>query len=80
MKLDEKVVRCFSHLRAPEFAPLVEYLKAYRLEALERMAQVNETDRIYRLQGQVGAVREILDLVEGAESIMARMNASRKAG
>jgi len=44
------------------------------------MAQVNESDRIYRLQGQVGAIREILDLVEGAESIMARMNASRKNG
>ena len=80
MKLDEKVVRCFSHLRAPEFAPLVEYLKAYRLETLERMAQVGEPDKVYRLQGQVGAIREILDLVEGAESIMARMNANRKIG
>jgi hypothetical protein len=80
VKLDEKVVRCFSHLRAPEFIALVEYLKATRQEALEKMAQVVDTDKIYRLQGQVGAIGEILQLVEGAENIMAKMNASRKAG
>lgn len=80
MKLDEKVIRCFTQLRSPEMQPLMEYLAALRLEALEMMGQVTDVDKIYRLQGKAGAIREILELVESAEVVIAKMNANRKIG
>lgn len=80
MKIDEKVVRCFSHLRAPEFAPFLEYLKAEKQQALEMMAQVTDVDKIYRLQGKAGAVGDLISYVENAEALIAKFSANRKVG
>lgn len=73
MRIDERIAQCFARLRAPEFAPLLEYLRAERHESLEMMAQVADTDKIYRLQGEVGKLKEILGYIEGSETLIAKL-------
>jgi hypothetical protein len=73
MRIDERVARCFTFLRGPEFDHLTEYFRAKRQESLEMMAQVTDTEKIYRLQGEAGAYKEILDLVENAEALIVKM-------
>ena len=73
MRVNERVARCFAHLRAEEFSPLVEFFRAERQEILERMAQVLDEKVIYRLQGEAAKLKDFLDYVEGAEALIARM-------
>ena len=37
------------------------------------MARVNETELIYRLQGEAGAYEELLEYVEGAEALLTKL-------
>lgn len=80
MKLDERVIRCFSQLRSPEMQPLLEYLRATKLETLEKLSQVSEVEQVYRLQGEAGTIRKILELIETSEDVIAKMKANRKIG
>jgi len=73
MRVSERVARCFAHLRAEEFSPLVEFFRAERQEILERMAQVPDEKIIYRLQGEAAKLKDFLDYVEGAEALIAKM-------
>lgn len=73
MRIDERIARCFSQLRAPEFQPLVDFLRAERHETLERLAQVQDRDTIYRLQGEVVKLRDLLGYIEGAEALIAKL-------
>jgi len=73
MRIDERAARCFAHLRAQEFVALVDYFRAVRQECLEKMAQVNQPEQIYRLQGEAGVLKEILDNIEGAEVLIAKL-------
>lgn len=73
MRVNERVARCFAHLRAEEFNPLVEFFRAERQEILERMAQIPDEKVIYRLQGEAAKLKDFLDYVEGAEELIAKM-------
>ena len=73
MRIDERIARCLGWLRAEEFSPLLEYLKAEKQETLEMMAQVVDLDKIYRLQGKAGSLGELIQLIEGAEALIAKM-------
>lgn len=72
-QFDERVARCFGNLRATEFTPLLEYLKAERQAALELLIKVIDVEQIYRLQGRVVALGEILQKVEGADALIAKL-------
>ena len=74
MRIDERVARCFTFLRGPEFNHLVEYLRAKRQGSLEMMAQITDADKIYRLQGEVGVYKELLDTIENAEALIVKFN------
>jgi hypothetical protein len=63
LRVDERVARCLSLLRAEEFAPLLEYLRNCRAESLEKLAVTNNEQMLYQLQGEAGVLREILELV-----------------
>lgn len=73
MRIDERVARCFAHLRAPEFQALTEYFRAARQECLEKMARVTEPEKIYRLQGEAGTYEELIEYVESAEALIAKL-------
>ena len=73
MRVNERVARCFAHLRAEEFSPLVEFFRAERQEILERMAQIPDEKVIYRLQGEAVVLKDILGYIEGAEALIAKL-------
>jgi hypothetical protein len=73
MRIDERVARCLTHLRGPEFEPLLGYLEAKRLQALENMALTTDEKLIFRLQGEVGALGELISNVKGAEALIAKL-------
>ena len=78
MRLDERVARCLTHLRASEFDHLREYFKAKRQEALERMAVAQDEKIIYKLQGEASMLLELLDNIEGAEALLTKIKANSR--
>lgn len=73
MRIDERVARCLTLLRASEFDNLREYLKAKRQESLERMAVAQDEKMIFKLQGEASMLAELLDNIEGAEALLAKL-------
>jgi len=73
LRITEQIARSFAYLRAPEFIHLVEFFRAERQETLERLSQVTDEKLIYRLQGEAGKLKEILEYIEGAEALIAKM-------
>jgi len=63
LRVDERVARSLTLLRAEEFAPLLEYLRNCRAESLEKLAMAQEEQQFYRLQGEAGVLKEVLELV-----------------
>lgn len=73
MRIDERVARCLTHLRASEFDHFREYLRAKRQGALEKMATSQDEKLIFKLQGEAGMLAELLDNIEGAEALLAKL-------
>lgn len=59
----------FAHLSLPQFAPVAAVLRSERQDALERMAKAGDELTIRRLQGRVGLLDELLELVATAPSL-----------
>lgn len=53
----------FKHLRGPEFNLLREFLKEGMTQRMERLALTKDEIDIYRLQGEIKAIRELLGLL-----------------
>jgi hypothetical protein len=53
--------------------PLVDFLKAQRLDVLEQLTKAATDVQIYRLQGEAELLREFLELVEGAEALLLKL-------
>lgn len=68
--LTPQVVRAFALLRSPEFAPLMDYLKATRDDALENMALAQQQEVIFRYQGQTKLLKDLIELVDKAPALM----------
>ena len=77
-RLDEQVVRCLQHLRAPEFAPLIAYLEESRKGTLEQLVQVVQIEQIYRLQGEAGILGDLLSHIKNSSELITKLNANRK--
>ena len=73
VRIDVRAARAFAHLKAPEFIPLVEYLKAQRQDALEQLGTSNSEQQIYRLQGEAVILKELLGHIENAEALLAKL-------
>jgi hypothetical protein len=71
------IAQALHRLTAPEMAPIVEYLKAERLEALEQMAAVGEEWQWRKAQGRAQFAEQLLKLVADAPTLVAKLNASR---
>jgi hypothetical protein len=78
LRLDERVARCFQRLQAEEFAPLVEFLKESRAGTFEQLAGVVQIEQIYRLQGEVGILRDLLSHIENSNELVTKLSANRK--
>lgn len=78
MRIDERVARCLTHLRAQEFEPLLAYFKSKRLETLENMAQTSDEKLIFKFQGEAKMLKELIDNIEGAENLIAKLKANSR--
>jgi hypothetical protein len=73
VRIDERIARCLTHLRASEFDHFREYLRAKRQGALEKMAITQDEKMIFKLQGEASMLAELLDNIEGAEALLAKL-------
>jgi len=72
VRIDERVARGFSLLRSEEFKPLVEFLKARRMDTLESLGVEQNEGMKSRLQGRNLELKEILEFIEDAGSLLAK--------
>lgn len=72
VRVDERVARCLALMRSPEMQPLIEFLRARRQETLERLGDVQGEEMKSRLQGRNLELKEILEMVEQAETLFAK--------
>lgn len=78
MRIDERVARCLSLLRSPEFEPLVAYFKSKRLETLEDMAHTLDEKLIYKFQGEAKMLLELIENIEKSETLVAKLKANSR--
>lgn len=78
MRIDERVARCLTQLRASEFDHLREYLRAKRQGALEKMAISQDEKMIFKLQGEASMLLELLDNIAGAEALLTKIKANSR--
>jgi hypothetical protein len=71
------IANAFMKLRAPDMAPVVEFLRAEQQDAMAKMMDAGEEHQWRRLQGRAKLASELLDLVEKSAEIAAKLNAPR---
>jgi hypothetical protein len=71
------IANAFMKLRAPDMAPIVEFIQAERQESLELMAKTGEEWQWRKAQGRAQFAEELLKLVETSPALAAKLNASR---
>jgi hypothetical protein len=70
VKLTFPVARAANLLKTGELAPLVEYMTATRDEAMRKLATCNDVNFMFKLQGEIKAINDFLDLVENSTKYM----------
>lgn len=78
MKLTFSTANAFQKLKAPELAPIVEWIQAERQEALELMAVVGDEMRWRKAQGRAQLAQELLELVENSAELAAKLNVASR--
>ena len=68
------MVVALQRLKAPEVAPVIELLKLVRSQTLESMASVGDEVQFRRFQGRAELAKELLDLVDQADVLVAKFN------
>ena len=76
-KVTLPVATAFMRLRAPELAPIVAHLEAELSEAREQASLLADDLQLRRAQGRAQLAKELLDLIDNAQAIAAKLNASR---
>lgn len=69
MKLDRQLYEAANKLRAPEFVPLVQYLRDERAGVLE-MLSAGQAGNLQVLQGHAQRLKQILDLIDDAHKVL----------
>ena len=72
VRVDERVARCLSLLKSPELKPLLEFLQARQQETLVRLVDTQDKDQMVRLQGRAIELKEILELVDQGDVLVAK--------
>jgi len=72
VRVDERVARCLTLLKAQEFQPLVEFLQKQHADTLMRLCEARDKDEMLRLQGRALQVKDLLDLVDEGSTLLAK--------
>lgn len=73
VRVDERVARCLVLLKSPEFKPLLEFLQARKQDTLDSLVNVQDKDQMIRLQGRAIELKEILELVDQGDALIAKI-------
>lgn len=73
VRIDERVARVMAQLRSPAMAPFLDYLRAQRQETLEQLTQAGTDTQVYRLQGEAGLLKHLLESIEKAEALLQKL-------
>lgn len=73
VRIDVRVARALSSLKEPAFAPLLEYWRAKRQDALEQLAVCQNELQMYRLQGEAETYKTLVENVESAQALIAKL-------
>lgn len=61
---DVQTYRALALLKTAEMAPILEYLKAKRIDALERAAVVADLHLLGRAQGEAAFLKQLIEDIE----------------
>jgi hypothetical protein len=71
-----KEVEALNKCRLPELKDLIALFEKLELDTLRSLAKADESARIYRLQGRSEVLRDFLEAVEKAASVLERTRLS----
>jgi predicted nuclease with TOPRIM domain len=69
-KLTEQAIKGLNALRGAEFKPLLEYWRQCLRDTTDMMTAASDSWTVARLQGRVQELKERLEQIEKAESIL----------
>ena len=72
VRVDERVARCLTLLKSPEFQSLIEFWQKQHADTLMRLCEVRDKDEMLRLQGRALQVKELLGLVDEGSTLLAK--------
>ncbi|MGN1208658.1 MAG: hypothetical protein ACI4SV_00025 [Duodenibacillus sp.] len=64
-----RLASCLNRLRSPEFAPFTRFLKSVIADRSETLVNAEDDRVIYRMQGQIKAVKDILETIEADRKV-----------
>ena len=64
-------------LRAPEFAPLLNYLEAQRTETLEALSEAGD-ENYQGLQGEARVLKRLIESIQNSEQLLAKLQQHRQ--
>lgn len=73
-QVNQFIATAFLHLKAPQFDPVRGHLASVYQEALEAMAEIKDEDQWRKLQGRAQLAKELLDLVESSDELVAKFS------
>ena len=72
VRVDERVARCLTLLKSPEFQSLIEFWQMQHADTLTRLCEARDKDEMLRLQGRALQVKELLALVDEGSTLLAK--------
>lgn len=76
IKINEQVAHALRRLQAPEFAPLVDALKANLAADMDALVFATDTSVIQRLQGEAMFLKSFIGNIEQSESLLTKIKMS----
>jgi len=69
---ERKEAEALNKCRATELTGLIQLFERLEMETLRSLAKADTSDRIFRLQGRAEVLKDFIDAVDNASSILER--------
>lgn len=65
----QELAVCLNRLRSPEFSAFARFLKTRLEERSETLSNATDMLLVYRMQGQIRAIKDILETIEADRKV-----------
>lgn len=69
---ERKEAEALNKCRAPELTGLIQLFERLEMETLRSLAKADDTSRMFRLQGRAEVLKDFIDAVQNASSVLER--------